>query len=562
MKKHFSIRTLTILLVVAAAIAFCIALISWVTEPPYYAVFAADDAAAGDASGEDSSGDTSESTPSETPSETETELKLEKILAKLNAQTASDYFKQTILPLLTGTGSALVAGLLALLPYIKNKNRRKQLEAYAATLQKANEDLDTLLKSTDPEAIKKAVDGLFGERATEIVNEMIKQIPIDNKRVNELATEIGTVNAKLDCLIKGDNSITMLIWGILAIIMLILAGITAWSSVKSTYYTQCRVKKGEKPETFRQTLAGLLDKNFYKTALFLPIISVCVFSVLPIVFMILIAFTNYGGDIVPPKLVDWVGLANFVKLFNLSEFSSTLFKILEWNIMWAIMSTALTYFGGLGLALLYNKKCVKAKGFFRIFPVLAYALPGFITMLGFKFMFSYGGPINYYITKAGGSAVGFLDIDAGWKARLVGLFVSGWMSIPSFMLYCSGILSNMNQDIHEAAIIDGASAFKRFIYLTLPFVIFATTPILISSFIGNFNNFGVFFFLRGGLYVDGYFLASDTDLLINWLYNLSISNNYYAMGAAISLVIFLFTSTVSLIVYILSPSYRKEETYQ
>lgn len=204
MKKHFSIRTLTILLVVAAAIAFCIALISWVTEPPYYAVFAADDATAGDASGEDSSGDISESTPSETPSETE--LKLEEIIAKLNAQSASNYFKQNILPLLTGTGSALVAGLLALLPYIKNKNRRKQLEAYAATLQKANEDLDTLLKSTDPEAIKKAVDGLFGERATEIVNEMIKQIPIDNKRINELATEIGTVNAKLDCLIKGAQN--------------------------------------------------------------------------------------------------------------------------------------------------------------------------------------------------------------------------------------------------------------------------------------------------------------------------------------------------------------------
>lgn len=204
MKKHFSIKTLTILLVVAAAIAFCIALISWVTEPPYYAVFAADDATAGDASGEDSSGDTSESTPSETPSETE--LKLEEIIAKLNAQSASNYFKQNILPLLTGTGSALVAGLIALLPYIKNKNRRKQLEAYASTLQKANADLDTLLKSTDPEAIKKAVDGLFGERATEIVNEMIKQIPIDNKRINELATEIGTVNAKLDCLIKGAQN--------------------------------------------------------------------------------------------------------------------------------------------------------------------------------------------------------------------------------------------------------------------------------------------------------------------------------------------------------------------
>lgn len=204
MKKLFTLKTLTILLIVVSVIALCIAAISWAKRPPYYAVFAADDATAGDASGEDSSGDTSESTPSETPSETE--LKLEEIIAKLNAQSASNYFKQNILPLLTGTGSALVAGLLALLPYIKNKNRRKQLEAYAATLQKANEDLDTLLKSTDPEAIKKAVDGLFGERATEIVNEMIKQIPIDNKRINELATEIGTVNAKLDCLIKGAQN--------------------------------------------------------------------------------------------------------------------------------------------------------------------------------------------------------------------------------------------------------------------------------------------------------------------------------------------------------------------
>lgn len=84
--------------------------------------------------------------------------------------------------------------------------------------------------------------------------------------------------------IEGDNSITMLIWGIFAIIMIVVAVMVAWASVKSTYYAQCRVKKGEKPETFRQTLANLLDKNFYKTALFLPVISVCVFNILPIVF--------------------------------------------------------------------------------------------------------------------------------------------------------------------------------------------------------------------------------------------------------------------------------------
>ena len=87
-------------------------------------------------------------------------------------------------------------------------------------------------------------------------------------------------------------------------------------------------------------------------------------------------------------------------------------------------------------------------------------------------------------------------------------------------------------------------------------------PVLLSQFIGNFNNFGIFYFLRGGLYKDGYFLASDTDLLINWLYNLSIDNNYYSIGAAISLVIFLITSAISLVVYVKSPSYREEDTFQ
>ena len=86
--------------------------------------------------------------------------------------------------------------------------------------------------------------------------------------------------------------------------------------------------------------------------------------------------------------------------------------------------------------------------------------------------------------------------------------------------------------------------------------------ILISQFIGNFNNFGIFYFLRGGLYSDGYFLASDTDLLINWLYNMSIDNNYYSVGAAISLVIFIVISIVSLTVYVLSPAYKQEETFR
>jgi arabinogalactan oligomer/maltooligosaccharide transport system permease protein len=130
------------------------------------------------------------------------------------------------------------------------------------------------------------------------------------------------------------------------------------------------------------------------------------------------------------------------------------------------------------------------------------------------------------------------------------------------MLLTTGILANIDGNQMEAAKIDGAKRWKQFTKIILPFVLFSTTPVLISQFIGNFNNFGVFFFLRGGLYLDGYFLASDTDLLINWLYNLSISNNYYNIGATISLIIFLITSALSLLVYVKSPSYKEEDAFR
>lgn len=373
---------------------------------------------------------------------------------------------------------------------------------------------------------------------------------------------LGTKEADAWFGIEGDNSVIMLLMGILSLAAVLLFIGCYFSNIKDAYETQLQVQKGGKPLSFREDLKKLLDRKFYKTALFLPIIGVFVFNILPIIFMIAVAFTNYGGSIVPPKLIDWVGLDNFLQIVTLKKFAPTFGRILSWNLLWAVSSTLLNYFAGLGLALLLNKNCVKGKIIWRAFPVLAYAVPGFIILLGFRFMFSYGGPINQIITDLGYKAVGFLDIDAKWMARLIGLLINAWLSIPSIMLLTTGILANIDGNQMEAAKIDGAKRWKQFTKIILPFVLFSTTPVLISQFIGNFNNFGVFFFLRGGLYLDGYFLASDTDLLINWLYNLSISNNYYNIGATISLVIFLITSALSLLVYVKSPSYKEEDVFR
>lgn len=367
---------------------------------------------------------------------------------------------------------------------------------------------------------------------------------------------LGTVESDPWTGVEGDNSVIFMLLGLMSVGLLILFISLYISNVRDVYKTSQKVMRGEKIATFKEELKDLLDKSFYKTVLFFPLLGTLIFSVLPIVFMILIAFTNYGDSFVPPALVDWVGIDNFVRIFSMGDIGPTFFKILGWNLLWAFSSTLLNYVLGLLLAILLNKKIVKGKAFWRLFPILAYAVPGFITLTAFKFMFSQGGPINSLIQANGGSEIAFLTIDGTWWARIIGLMVNAWLTVPSVMLLATGILSNINNDLYEAAKIDGASSLKQFKDITLPFVVFATTPTLITSFIGNFNNFGVFYFLRGTIKSDGYFASNDTDLLINWLYRLSIDNNYYSIGAAISLIIFIITSCISLIIYVKSPAYK------
>ena len=371
---------------------------------------------------------------------------------------------------------------------------------------------------------------------------------------------LGTQKADAWLGIEGDNSVIMLLWGIFAWFALVVL-VALWVSNIKDAQKYADMRPFKTLPTFKDDLSSLLNKNFCKFILVLPLVGVGIFNVLPIVFMILIAFTNYGGDIVPPELVDW-SLDSFKKLVALGELSQSFVKILGWNLLWAFASTFANYFMGLGLALLFNKKCVKGKAIWRAFPVLAYAMPGFITLLAFKFMFSNGGPINNMIVADGGKIIDFFGINSTWMSRGIGFFVNAWLSVPSIMLLATGILSNINADLYEAAKIDGASSWVQFKKISLPFVIFSTTPVLISQFIGNFNNFGVFFFLRSNVTSEGYFLASDTDLLINWLYRMSIDKNYYSIGAAISLVIFIITSVLSLIVYVRSASYKKEDTFR
>lgn len=368
---------------------------------------------------------------------------------------------------------------------------------------------------------------------------------------------------------KGDNSMLFLLYGVVTIFVTIGLIFILRASVKSAYEVEMRAKAGKSIPTFLDDLKNLFDKNLHKTLLFLPMSGILVFTILPLVFMILMAFTNYDRYHQPPgNLFHWVGFKNFTQFFKMgSSLADAFWPILGWTIIWAIFATFLNYIFGMILAIVINRKDTKIKGFWRFIFVLSIAVPQFVSLLTMKTVFQEHGAANAIL-----QAIGILKNDqtlpfllkANW-ARVTVIVVNLWVGIPYTMLQTTGILQNIPAELYESAKVDGASAFVTFFKITLPYMLFVTTPYLITSFIGNVNNFNVIFLLTGGnpatmSYYGG--TAGKTDLLVTWLYKLTITYKDYNLGAVIGILVFIITATFSLITYRCTGSYKNEEEFQ
>ena len=217
------------------------------------------------------------------------------------------------------------------------------------------------------------------------------------------------------------------------------------------------------------------------------------------------------------------------------------------------------------LAILINKKGIRFKKFFRTMFVSTIAVPQFVSLLIMSKMLDVDGGI---ITQAIQSVFGYkmqfgLDITT---TRIAIVIVNMWIGIPYSMLMCSGILMNIPADLYDSAKIDGANPFHAFVKITLPYMLFVTGPYLITSFIGNINNFNVIYLLSGGgpgnllEYTDG---AKGTDLLITWLYKLSLgADRNYKLASVIGIIVFVISAVLSLMVYNKSSAVQEEDSFQ
>ena len=367
---------------------------------------------------------------------------------------------------------------------------------------------------------------------------------------------------------QGDNSLLMLLFGVCTILIIIAFICIYFSSVKSGRAAWTVKKNGEKPQGFKKDVFDLLDKKLYRTMLFVPILCVLAFTVIPLVYMILMAFTSYDHEHLPPaSLFDWIGFDMFGQVFTSPKIAGTFFPVLGWTLLWALLATVMCYFGGILLALLINKKGIVGKPVFRTVFVLTIAIPQFITLLTMNNFLHIDGPLNTVLMDWGWikeriDFLGSVAYDA-LLPRISVLIVNLWIGVPYTMLITTGVLMNIPKDLFEAARIDGANPVTLFARITLPYVLFVTGPYLIQQFIGNINNFNIIYLLTGGgPSVPGYHIAGKTDLLITWLYKLTIEQNDYNLGAVIGIYTFAASAVFSLLAYSGTSANKSEEDFQ
>ena len=398
--------------------------------------------------------------------------------------------------------------------------------------------------------------------------------PFGYKAIGNLS--LGGIKATTDT--EGSDDTLRLLFGLLTIAALAIYVIVWLANIASSYKADMDRKKGLKPTNFRQDLDDLGDGRFHKLMLTPTLIAAGLFTLLPTIFMICIAFTTYNDIDMSENntggLFYWNGFNNFVYMFTGQsklgyEISARFFPVLGWTIIWAIFATFTCYFGGIFLALLINKKGLMGKKIFRTFFVITMAVPQFISLLAVRNLFNSSGPINSMLMNLGWiqEPIKFFGGSAGdpgneWVAKIMVIIINMWLGIPYTMLMTSGILMNIPTDLYEAARVDGASKGKMFWKITLPYVVFVTTPYLISSFIGNINSFNTIFLLTGGApEVTGY-SAGGTDLLVTWLYKLTKDSNDYNLAATIGIIIFVISATFTLISFSRSGAMKNEEGFQ
>jgi arabinogalactan oligomer/maltooligosaccharide transport system permease protein len=263
-------------------------------------------------------------------------------------------------------------------------------------------------------------------------------------------------------------------------------------------------------------------------------------------------FAAADGTTLPVGWRVLVGLDNFVTAFGDDRYAGPFGKILLWTFAFAVVSVASTFLLGLFLAIAFNDVRLRGRRIYRTLVILPYAIPGFLAALLWSGLLnrSYGF-VNEVLL--GGAQIPWLTDPV--LAKLAVLGVNLWLGFPYMFLICTGALQSLPTDVLEAARIDGAGRWRTWRSITLPLLLVATAPLLISSFAFNFNNFTLIYMLTGGgpRFDDASVPLGHTDILISMVYSVSgldgTAAKDYGLASALSIVIFVVVATISALAF-------------
>ncbi|WP_408896607.1 carbohydrate ABC transporter permease [Nocardioides sp. R1-1] len=253
----------------------------------------------------------------------------------------------------------------------------------------------------------------------------------------------------------------------------------------------------------------------------------------PLVRQVVLSLQEFGlaqqfGQ--PPA---WAGLANYRDLVTSSE----LWVVVARTIAFCFVNAGLTFGIGLGLALVMARMSRVVRVLAQCGLLLAWAMPVVAAMTVWQFLFDTEyGVVNWLLTKAGGDFSGHGWLLEPWSFFLVATIVVVWMSVPfvAFTMYAA--LTQVPEDVIEAAEIDGAGPWQRFVHVVLPAIRPVLLVVVLLQVIWDLRVFTQIYTLQkaGGV-------SDDTNLLGTYIYTLGIKGGDFGTAAAAAMFMLLLT---------------------
>src|SRR5262244_2430314 len=279
------------------------------------------------------------------------------------------------------------------------------------------------------------------------------------------------------------------------------------------------------PQAPRPRLRLLEDERWLALVLLVPtLVLLGMFIAYPFMRGILLSVTNARVGV--PG--EFVGLANFYKIFNDGIFRTSVYNTFVYTGVTTVFKLAL----GLWLAMLLNRN-FRGKAFTRAFILLPFIIPTVLSTFAWRWMFDPTfSVVNWLLYRTGFITNRLPFLSSGDWAMWCAVLVNTWRGMPFFAITLLAGLQTISPDLHEAAALDGASAWHRFWHVTWPLLLPVTLVVVVFSVIQTFSDFQLVYVLTGGG------PANSTHLVATYAYQLGVGTGLLGHGAAISLFMF------------------------